>query len=196
MPKYPLSSKLLALFSGSFYGTAGPGQERKTRRKARRRAVARRDEKDERGSSRRDVERRDGRRTGRGKGGGEGGVPKRRSEGQDKPLCPHGGPRGPNAGPWQRISSSRSHISRIPLSYFILLAPSPAPGTTVPPGTAAGPFEGPESTSFFVISLFESPDSLRLGRRDLCAAAPSTLRARVDRFLITVSRERPFSSSP
>jgi len=74
----------------------------------------------------------------------------------------HGGPRGPNAGPGQRISSSRSHISRIPLSYFILLAPSPAPGTAVPPGTAAGPFEGPESTSFFVISLFGSPDSIRV----------------------------------
>lgn len=27
MPKYPLSSNLLALFSGSFYGTAGPDKK-------------------------------------------------------------------------------------------------------------------------------------------------------------------------
>jgi len=185
MPKYPLSSKLLALFSGSFYGTAGPGQERKTRRKARRRAVARRDEKDERGSSRRDVERRDG----RGKGEK---VEYRNGGARDKiSLCArtgaHGGPQRPNAGPGQRISSSRSHISRIPLSYFILLAPSPARST----GHRRGPVRGSESTSFFVISLFGSLDSLRLGRDVRCS-----FHVRLDRFLITAHRERPFSSSP
>lgn len=35
MPEYPLSSNLLALLSGSFYGTAGTQQERKARSKRR-----------------------------------------------------------------------------------------------------------------------------------------------------------------
>lgn len=42
-------------------------------------------------------------------------------QGQDKPLCPCRGPGG------QRIPSFRSHISRIPLSYFTPPPPPPSP---------------------------------------------------------------------
>jgi len=62
MPKYPLSSNLLALLSGSFYGTAGPDkkgrhdvrldegskqEETKKTRKSPRRRKTRRDKKKE-----------------------------------------------------------------------------------------------------------------------------------------------------
>lgn len=69
MPKYPLSSNLLALLSGSFYGTAGPDKKgrhdvlldegskqeetKKTRKSPRRRRTRQEDEKKDAGVGRR-----------------------------------------------------------------------------------------------------------------------------------------------
>lgn len=131
MPKYPLSSNLLALLSGSFYGTAGPdkkgrhdvqldeGSKQEETKKTRKRPP-------QGGAGRAGT-----RRKKRGREGG-GGVPKWRSKPRDKiSLCArtgaHGGPRRPteaHRGLAQRIPSSRSHISRIPLSYFTRSPPS------------------------------------------------------------------------
>lgn len=121
MPKYPLSSNLLALLSGSFYGTADPRQERKARRTARRRVEARRDEKDEKKPG--EVGRGETRRKKRGREGG-GGVPKWRSKPRDKiSLCvrteAHTGARG--------NGSRRLGLIFRESRYHILLLPPPPP---------------------------------------------------------------------
>jgi len=110
----PLSSNLLALLSGSFYGTAGPDKK------------GRHDVRLDEGSTQEETKkRREWTQGGAGWGErrrkkweGGGGVPKWRSKPRDKiSLCVRMEAHG---GPGQRIPSSRSHISRIPLSYFML----------------------------------------------------------------------------
>jgi len=102
------------------------------------------------------VERRDGRRTGRGKGG-EGGVPKRRSEGQDKPLCPHGGPRGPNAGPSATdLVVSVSYFAN-PAIIFYPARPLARTGYHRSTGHRRGPIRGPREYLIFCYLAFRIP---------------------------------------
>lgn len=139
MPEYPLSSNLLALLSGSFYGTAGTRQERK----ARRRVGARRDEKDEKELEKVENERRDETQK-RGR--------RRRSTkmAECKPrdkisLCARA--RGPTRAP--------GHV--VLVSYFanpaIIFYTAPSPPTPVMPGLASRARE----SLIFLLSHFSDP---------------------------------------
>lgn len=130
MPEYPLSSKLLALLSGSFYGTAGTRQERK----ARRRIEARRDEKDEKELEKVENERRNETQK-------RGRWSTKMAEGQDKPLCPRG-PRGNVV--------SVSYFANPAIIFYTALIPLSPPS----PSSRQASLRGPENLSFFVISLF------------------------------------------
>lgn len=153
MPKYPLSSNLLALLSGSFYGTAGPykkgrhdvrldegskQEETKKTRKSPKRRRTRRNEKEEAGEGKAEVEYQNG------------GVPRDKIS-----LCAL---TGAHRGLGQRIPSSRSHISRIPLSYFTA---RPLPRSSHL-STSPRSIRGPERVLNFLLSrFFRSPISSR-----------------------------------
>lgn len=141
MPGYPLSSNLLALFSGSFYGTPGPptrkesaangpteptteqqGEKEARRFEERHQPLLQQPEEEEEGEGRRGRNRRRRRRR-RGSGGERRRwstkmAAARSSPGQDKPLCPC---RGPGAKGSPRFGlifrESRYHI--------LLVAPLP-----------------------------------------------------------------------
>jgi hypothetical protein len=135
---------------------------------------------------------------GRGVGRREGGVPKRRSEGQDKPLCPHGGPRGPTGaqcGPGATdLVVSVSYFAN-PAIIFYPARPLTRTGYRRSTGHRRGPIRGPREYLIFCYLAFRIPRFHPSLGRHLCAAAPSRLRARLDRFLITAHRERSFSFS-
>lgn len=142
MPGYPLSSNLLALFSGSFYGTPGPptrkesaangpteptteqqGEKEARRFEERHQPLLQQPEEEEEGEGRRGRNRRRRRRRRRGSGGERRRwstkmAAARSSPGQDKPLCPC---RGPGAKGSPRFGlifrESRYHI--------LLVAPLP-----------------------------------------------------------------------
>lgn len=142
MPKYPLSLNLLALLSGSFYGTADP--DKKGRHDVR---LDEGSKQEETKKTSRSPKRRRMRRKKRGREGG-GGVPKWRSKQKDKiSLCACTGAYG---GPGQRIPSSRSHISRIPLSYFTA---HPFPPSSLP-STLPESIRGSERIPNFLLSRF------------------------------------------
>lgn len=153
MPEYPLSSNLLALFSGSFYGTAGPD---KKGGEARRRVEARRGEKRTRKREREGEVDKENRRRWTQRCRTKDEENRRRwstkmaeyAEGQDKPLCPHEGPQGPTRA--RGNGSRRLGLIFRESRYHILLLALPPPFLPVFPLPRRG-LEGP---SFFVISLF------------------------------------------
>lgn len=137
MPEYPLSSKLLALLSGSFYGTAGTRQERK----ARRRVEARRDEKDEKELEKVENERRNETQK-------RGRWSTKMAEGQDKPLCPRG-PRGNVV--------SVSYFANPAIIFYTAPIPLPPPLPLVTPGLASRARE----SLIFCYLTFRTLDFLR-----------------------------------
>lgn len=125
--------------------TCGPTKGRSKKRRKRREEAKERDKENRRKWTQRY----------RTKRAGGGGVPKWRSKPRDKiSLCAR---TRAHTGLRQRIPSSRSHISRIPLSYFTARPPSPTLFLPVSPRRAKTLEWKARASLIFLLSRFSDP---------------------------------------